>query len=67
MLGSMRQGSRPSAPAGCYPVTMDLKQVIVHEKHVNVLKKMSAFVVIKYTTLKDRTLKIGQQTMVSLN
>uniref|UniRef100_A0A8W8P3K8 Uncharacterized protein n=1 Tax=Magallana gigas TaxID=29159 RepID=A0A8W8P3K8_MAGGI len=60
----MRQGSRPSAPAGCYPVTTDLKQVIVHEKHVNVLKKMSAFVVIKYTTLKDGTLKIGQQTVV---
>lgn len=30
-----------------------LKQIIVHEKHVNVLKKMGAFVVIKYTTLED--------------
>lgn len=63
----MRQESRPSAPAGCYPVTTDLKQVIVYEKHVNILKKISAFVVIKYTTLKDSTLKIGQQTVVSLN
>lgn len=43
-----------------------LKQVIVHEKHLNVLKKMSALVVIKYTTLEDGTLKIGQQTVVSL-
>lgn len=43
-----------------------LKQVIVHEKHLNVLKKMSAFVVIKYATLEDGTLKIGQHTVVSL-
>lgn len=38
-----------------------LKQVIVHEKHWKVLKKMSVFVV---ATLKDGTVKIDQQTMV---
>lgn len=43
-----------------------LKQVIVHEKHVKVMKKMSAYVVIMYTALEDGTLKIGQQTVVSL-
>eukprot|EP00105_Crassostrea_gigas_P010405 XP_011425676.2 PREDICTED: uncharacterized protein LOC105327078 [Crassostrea gigas] len=41
-----------------------LKQVIVHEKHIKVLKKMSAYVVIRYTALEDGTLKIGQQTVV---
>lgn len=44
-----------------------LKQVIVHEKHVKVMKKMCAYVVIRYTALEDGTLKIGQQTVVSLN
>lgn len=44
-----------------------LKQVIVHEKHIKVLKKMSAYVVIRYIALEDGTLKIGQQTVVSLH
>lgn len=30
-----------------------LKQVIVYEKYVNVLKKMGVFVVIKYIMLED--------------
>lgn len=44
-----------------------LKQVIVHEKHIKVLKKMSAYVVIRYTALEDGTLKIGQQTVVHVS
>lgn len=30
-----------------------LKQVLVHEKHLKVLKKKSVFVAIKFTSLKD--------------
>ncbi|XP_062610877.1 uncharacterized protein LOC134272683 isoform X2 [Saccostrea cucullata] len=41
-----------------------LKQVIVHEKHLKMLKKMTAFLVVRYTLLEDGTVKLGQQTVV---
>lgn len=36
-----------------------LKQVIVYEKYVKVMKKMSVYVVIMYIVLEDGILKIG--------
>lgn len=41
--------------------------VIIHEKHMKVLQKEKSFIVMKFVTLQDGTLKIGVQSVVSLN
>lgn len=43
----------------------NISPIIVHEKHMSVLKKDRSFILMKYVTLQDRTLKTGIQSVVS--
>lgn len=39
----------------------NISPIIIHEKHMGVLKNYKSFILMKYVTLQDGTLKIGIQ------
>lgn len=41
-----------------------ISPIIIHEKHMGVLKKDKSFILMKYVTLQDGTLKIGIQSVL---
>lgn len=45
----------------------NISPIIIHEKHMGVLKKDMSFILMKYVTLQDGTLKIGIQCVVSVD
>lgn len=45
----------------------NISPIIIHEKHMGVLKKDKSFILMKYVTLQDGTLKFGIQSVVSFD
>ena len=56
--------------AFCTTSPQDYKKIIpliVNEKNLSTVKEDKSFVLLKYIVLQDGTIKIGQQTVVSIN
>ena len=54
----------------CTTSPQDYKKItplIVNEKNLSTVKEDKSFVLLKYIVLQDGTVKIGQQTVVSIN
>lgn len=45
----------------------NISPIIIHEKHMSVLRKDKSFILMKYVTLQDETLKIGIQSVVTFD